>query len=112
MEFDWETWSELARSDPEAFEQRRKQAIEALIAAAPEHRRQRLRALQCRIDLERRRSSNPLGACIRLSNLMWESFGELQEALKALTERVPEVSTALPAKAARSAEIVPFPARR
>lgn len=112
MDFDWETWSALARTDPEAFEQRRKQAIAALIASAPEAQRERLTALQCRIDLERRRSSSPLGACIRLSNLMWESFNELQQALNALTGQVPSVSAATPSKPAASARIVPFPVRR
>lgn len=112
MDFDWETWSALARTDPEAFEKRRKQALEALIASAPQQQRERLEALQCRIDLERRRSSSPLGACIRLSNLMWERFNELQQALNALTGQAPAVTTMLPSKPAPSARIVPFPARR
>jgi len=112
MDFDWETWSNLARSDPAAFEQRRKQAIEALIAAAPEHQRQRLNALQCRIDLERRRSSSPLGACIRVSNLMWERFTELQHALNALSERRSSVATSMRVQPVNTAQIVPFPVRR
>lgn len=112
MDFDWETWSALARNDPEAFEQRRIQATEALIASAPEQQRERLKALQCRIDLERRRSSSPLGACIRLSNLMWERFNELQQALNTLSGQDRAVSAALPPKPAPSARIVPFPARR
>jgi hypothetical protein len=112
MDFDWETWSTLARSDPAAFEQRRKQAIEALIAAAPEHRRPRLTALQCRIDLERRRSSSPLGACIRMSNLMWERFEELRHALNALGERRAPAATPIRVRRIGSAQVVAFPARR
>ncbi len=112
MDFDWETWSNLARSDPAAFEQRRKQAIEALIAAAPEHQRQRLNALQCRIDLERRRSSSPLGACIRMSNLMWERFTEVQQVLNAFSMRRPASSISMRMPPVESAQIVPFPVRR
>lgn len=112
MDFDWETWSELAQTDPVAFEERRKQTIDAFIARAPEARRARLLALQCRIDLERRRSSSALGACIRLSNMMWESYGELQDALNALTGRGPVASATPPSKVPASAQIVPFPARR
>jgi hypothetical protein len=112
MDFDWETWSTLARSDPAAFEQRRRQAIEALIAAAPEHRRPRLNALQCRIDLERRRSSSPLGACIRMSNLMWDRFTELRHALNALGEERSPLAPSLQVRQVKSARVIAFPARR
>ncbi len=46
--------------------------IGQLIADAPEEMRQRLRSFQWRIDMERERSDNPLQACIRLSNMMWD----------------------------------------
>ena len=42
-ELDFDTAMELARTDPEAFEQYRKDVIEALIARAPERNRQHLR---------------------------------------------------------------------
>ncbi|MBI1396872.1 MAG: DUF3135 domain-containing protein [Betaproteobacteria bacterium] len=85
MEFDWETWSTLARDDPEEFERRRIAAIEDFISRAPSENQQRLRGLQFRIDMERERSSSPLGACIRMNRMMWESFSDLRNALEGLT---------------------------
>jgi len=73
-ELDFDTAMELARTDPEAFEQYRKDVIEALIARAPERNQQHLRRLQWRIEQERKRASNPLSACVKLYRMMWESF--------------------------------------
>ena len=70
--FDFDAWASLAQSDPEAFEAKRLHMIEQLIESAPEGLRQRLRGFQWRIDMERRRCSNPLQACIRISNMMWD----------------------------------------
>ena len=73
-ELDFDAAMELARSDPEAFEQYRHDVIEALIARAPERNRLHLRRLQWRIDQVRARSSNPIAACVKLYRMMWESF--------------------------------------
>ncbi len=70
--FDFEVWASLAQSDPAAFEAKRQEMIEKLIEGAPEDLRQRLRSFQWRIDMERSRSANPLQACIRISNMMWD----------------------------------------
>ena len=87
-EIDFDTWSELARNDPEAFERMRLEAIEAVIATAPAENRERLRCLQWRIDQERRLARTPIAACMRISRMMWRAvlgegglqhrFGELQ----------------------------------
>ena len=71
---DFDQWRLLARTDPEAFESRRREVLDAAIARAPENRRQRLRGLQWRVDVVLRRSSTPLAACITLSDMMWQSF--------------------------------------
>lgn len=70
--FDFEAWAELAKRDPEAFETQRKQIIDDFIASAPESLRRRLEGFQWRIDMERERCDNPLQACIRISNMMWD----------------------------------------
>jgi hypothetical protein len=83
--FDFDRWAALAQTDPQAFESQRIAAVNALIARMPEERQERLRCLQWRIDIERQRSTNPLQACVRLSDMMWESVvGEhgLLEALR------------------------------
>ena len=84
---DFDSWSKLARSDPEAFEARRAQVIEQMIQRMPAHKQQRMRCLQWKIDQVRARASNPLSACIKLSDMMWESLagpGGLREVLDGL----------------------------
>jgi len=71
--FDFSEWSNLASSDPKAFEQRRELAIEKAILSMPDAKQQRMRRLQWRIDQERRLSKTPMAACIKLSNMMWEN---------------------------------------
>jgi len=90
---DFEQWSELASSDPEAFEDQRKALIDMVISRAPERRQQRLRGLQWRVDQVRNRSSNPLAACISLSDMMWEAFAGnngLVETLRGAQDGMPE----------------------
>ena len=82
---DFNNWSELARTDPEAFEARRAEVIEEMIQSMPEHRQQRMRCLQWKIDQVRDRASNPMAACIKLSEMMWDSLvgpGGLREVLE------------------------------
>ncbi|HUX63342.1 DUF3135 domain-containing protein [Sulfuricella sp.] len=101
--FDFDEWMALAHSDPDAFEKQRKRVIDAAIAQAPQHMQTRLHALQWRIDMERSRASNPLSACIRLSNMMWKMvYGNkgLMAAIGDLTD-----STHLPR---HSADVIAF----
>ena len=105
MGFDIEEWQRLAREDPAEFERRRHATIEALIEQAPAEHRERLRRLQSRIDLERRRAKTPLGATVRLQAMMWDHFGRLREALEVLAGR------AAPTPRAR-ARIIPFAKKR
>ena len=82
---DFDTWSELAQVDPEAFEVRRAEVIEQMIQRLPAHKQHRMRCLQWKIDQVRARSSNPLSACIKLSEMMWDSLtgpDGLQELLE------------------------------
>ncbi len=82
--FDFDRWAELAKADPEAFEAWRQVMIEEAIEAAPPACRPRMRGLQFRIDLERRRARTPLKACMRISSLMWQSVVGENGLLKAL----------------------------
>jgi hypothetical protein len=69
LNFDFLT--ELAQSNPSEFERLRMDAIESYITTLPAERQQRMRRLQWRIDQERRNHS-PMGACLRLSKMMWD----------------------------------------
>jgi hypothetical protein len=88
-EIDFDLWADMARNDPEAFETMRLEAIDAVIARAPQENQERLRRLQWRIDQERRLARTPMAACLRISRMMWRSvlgpgglnerFAELQK---------------------------------
>lgn len=64
----------LARQDPEAYEQYRLDAVEALITRASRKNQQHLRRLQWRIDQERKRAPNAVAACVKIYQMMWDSF--------------------------------------
>lgn len=83
-EWDFNEWLALAKRDPAAFELRRREAVQALIARSPQERQERLRRLQWRVDRVRERSASPLGSCMSLYRMMWDSLlgqGGLAEAL-------------------------------
>lgn len=102
FDFDFGHWAFLARTDPDAFERLRLECLEAVINAAPEPQRRRLRGLQFRIDMERRRSRTALAACIRISQMMWASVND---------ELVPLLSQASVGTARRSKRLPAAPAR-
>lgn len=104
---DFDQAMELARTDPVAFEEYRRNVIEALIARAAERNRQHLRCLQWRIDKERERASTPFAACIKLYRMMWESFaGErgLKDTLENAHQTHHDVQTQQP-----KAKVISFP---
>ncbi len=72
----------LAQTDPEAFEKLRKSHVEDLIESAPEHTQRRLKGLQFQVDMIRRRSKNPMGACVEISKMMYDSLYHLRETIK------------------------------
>lgn len=106
----FEQWLEIAQQDADTFESMRLAAIEEIIASAPEKNRERLRCLQWRIDQERRLSKSPMGACIRISRMMWETLvGEesLTSHLHSLAESCePGGHTAKPRP--HQAQVIPF----
>jgi len=109
MEFDFQEWASLAKDDPDAFERKRREAIEAFIARTPEAEQQRLRGLQFRIDMERQRASNPLSACIRINKMMMDQFTTLRGALDELKSEVEGHRESYPRPAPVSAEVLRFP---
>ncbi len=74
----------MAQSDPDSLEHYRQQQINNLIDNAPEYLKQRLRGLQFQIDAQRQLHHNPLGACIKISQMMHDSFAELNSLLNDL----------------------------
>ena len=71
----------LAEKNPERLEALRAEMCEQLILDAPAEYRRRLRGLQFQIDMERQKASTPMAACIKISEMMHDSFGRLRDAL-------------------------------
>jgi len=102
----FDEWAGLACRDRAAFERARRSTIDAFLATRPPGRRQRLERLQWRIDRERELCSNPLAACVRLSDLMWERFAGpegLAAAWQCAAQRQPA--------AERGTRVLSFPRR-
>lgn len=107
-EFDFDDWARLAADDPDAFETRRRAAIEDALERVPAERRERLRRLQWRIDRTRDHAPSALSACIRLSNMMWNSVTGDRGLLAAL-DAVRAGRSLTPRHTAR---ILSFPSKR
>ena len=106
---DFDSWQDLACSNPEAFEAKRRDFVNAVIDQVPEPRQHRLRCLQWRIEKVCATSSNPISASVRLSRMMWESIGRQQELIYHLASvEGPQVKAYHPVRAA----ILDFPGNR
>lgn len=105
-ELDINMWMDLAEHDPDKFEAMRSEAIESLIARAPEKCQLHLRRVQWRVDMIRERSTSPMGAVIAISEMMWSSFYELRDRYQELALGGMEPNRMQ--KTAKSAQIIPF----
>lgn len=75
--FNFDAWKKLAEKDPQAFEEMRKKVVKAEIAKAPKSMQHRLTGMQWRVDMERKRCSNPTQSMIYVYKKMWNSvYGE------------------------------------
>lgn len=77
----FEKMAELAKSNPEQLEALRKAHVDAIIDSAPAEYQQRLRGLQFEIDCKRQLHKSPVGACMEISRMMYESLNRLNRAL-------------------------------
>jgi hypothetical protein len=107
--FDFNDWKRLALSDPEEFEKRRQQVIEEFMSRCGAH--PRLRCVQWRIDMERRKYHHPLVSCVHLYSLMWNYVHADNGFLDALLQ-MSDSSCATPPRRhpVKSAKIFQFPA--
>lgn len=71
-EFDFDKWAKLAKDDPDAYEDMRKQMIQDVIEKASPQVKQRMEGLQWQIDQIRSTSANPMSSCLKISQMMWE----------------------------------------
>ncbi|MES2663449.1 MAG: DUF3135 domain-containing protein [Pseudomonadota bacterium] len=80
---DFDELLRLAKENPQALENLRKASVEALINDAPEIHKRKLRGLQFKVDMVREKAKTPIAACMQISEMMHQSFGQLREALNA-----------------------------
>lgn len=83
-DYHFSEWAFLARTDPAAFERRRKACIEQFLRESG-HRRARLEALQATIDAECALAGNPRDAMLAVSRMMCNSLAELHLAMTTLS---------------------------
>ena len=86
---DFDQLLRLAERQPEALERLRTELINAAIDKAHGETKQRLRGLQFQIDAQRQLHKSPLGACIKISNMMTESFHDMIDRLNQPTVEKP-----------------------
>ena len=84
-DFDFDQWMKLAEKDPEAFDKKRQDLIQATINEAPAQMHQRLNGLQWHIDTEIKLAKNPMDACLRIHQMMMDSVYQPGGLLDALT---------------------------
>jgi hypothetical protein len=105
----------LANEDPEALESLRQKHVERLINNAPVQFQQRLRGIQFQIDAHRQlHSHSPMGSCIKISQLMHESFAELRGWLNQISDfndPLRGLSEADPSAENKMADVLAFPSR-
>ena len=77
--FNFDMWSELSQSNPEAFEELRQKTLDEFIEGVDENRQHRLRCLQWKIDRVREKMPTPLAACVAISDMMWDSLDRLNQ---------------------------------
>jgi len=103
---DFDAWSALARSDPQAFEDSRTRIIDEAILRAPAHKQQRLRRMQWKLNQIRNTSRTPMIACLRMNRLLWESVIGDKGLLNCLLR--PDDSRRRDAVDKTTARIIPF----
>ncbi|MEY4588754.1 MAG: hypothetical protein RL497_830 [Pseudomonadota bacterium] len=105
MQSDWPAVDQLltlAKENPAQLEALRLREVERLIATAPESIQRRLRGLQFQIDCKRTLHSSPMGACIELSQMMFDAVSQLNNALQGMS--TPTTQT----RNIRQAAVLPF----
>lgn len=93
-DFTFEEWQELYQSDPEKFEEMREDVIYGFLDSLPDKNKQILEKFQWRIDMERKRSKNPLQACIKMNEMLMKHFYS-ENGLYKLLERLSEKTEAM-----------------
>lgn len=90
LDFYFNEWAFLARTDPELFERRRREFVDAFVNSSGEHK-PRLESLQREIDHQRELAATPERAVVVISKLMCESLSDLGEKMTTLLDDLKEL---------------------
>lgn len=82
--FDFETWAELAKTDPAAFEEKRKALMQEVIEQSPDKYKQRLEGIQFQVDGQRQIAKNPIDSMQRIYGMMMDKVFKEDGLLHAL----------------------------
>jgi hypothetical protein len=81
ISLDHEKLRALASNDPEAFERYREKLYQKVVDQAPIELQRRLKGIQFKLNMARKAAGNPISSCMRISEMMHDSFVELKLAL-------------------------------
>lgn len=84
---DFDTLKELATTEPARLDAILEQQIDQLMTRASPDQQRRLRGLQFKIDGQRRLAKNNLDSCIRIANMMRESFYVMRSEMLQFSEQ-------------------------
>ena len=84
LDVSFNEWAFMAKTDPEVFERCRERCINGFLSSSGRHR-QRLQALQSRIDGQRKLANSPQEAVVAISEMMCESLRDLAHELSDLS---------------------------
>jgi len=106
MVFNFDEWALLAKQDRLAFEQKRADTLQQYITtrARTQTDLRKLRGLQFKVDMLRRKHKTPLAACIAISELLMEHAYQLANPDLAV-----EIHNAHQLRLSSTSNIVPFP---
>jgi hypothetical protein len=96
IDFDFDEWMEVYKTDPDMFEKMRQDLIESTIKQAPIGMRRRLNGLQWQIDTEIKLAKNPLDGCIKIYEMMMDSVYEPNGLLDALSMTKEDITVSVP----------------
>lgn len=92
---DFDTLKHWALVEPERLDALLHQQIDTLIEQVGPDRQRRLRGLQFRIDCQRRLAKNNLDSCIRIANMMHESFYVMRNQINHLQDETAPLADGL-----------------
>lgn len=91
LDFNFNEWAFLAKTNPEGFERYREQFITQFLRTTGPHR-PRLEALQSRLDVERELASTPEEALLAITRRMCQSLIHLGKEVQELESILPEIA--------------------